>query len=190
MVSYRDCLSAAAEFLRLDSVAGALRGGTQDELNESDKADLELLIFCAGFVTDEIAAEYVPLYRTETVAIKDGKIRVSALSEAVTDIVSVSVDGAKRRFGVLRDEIVLGEKKSGSASVTYCTVPQKVQLDGFLPWPGDTVSARIVGYGVACEYCIVNGMSEATLWDKRYKDALAAMRRTKREVRVKQRRWI
>ena len=190
MVSYRDCLSAAAEFLRLDSVAKALKDGTQDELNESDSADLELLLSCAGFVADEIAAEYIPLYRTETVSVKNGKIGISALGRTATDIVSVCVDGAKKRFAVLRDEIVLSDKKSGSASVTYCTVPQKPQIDGTLPWPGDSVSARIVGYGIACEYCIVNGMSEATLWDKRYKDALAATRRTRREMRVKKRRWI
>ena len=33
-------------------------------------------------------------------------------------------------------------------------------------------------------------MSEAVLWDKRYKDALAAVKRTGAELKVKKRAWI
>ena len=190
MASYRDCIAAAAEFLRLDDVAAAVKSGKEDELIGGDKDELKLLISCAGFVANEVAAQYVPLYATETVYIKNGKIPFSALSRRCTEIVCVSVGGVKKRFKQTYDGVSLTENYSGKAEAEYNFVPAAPEIDGVLEWESEKLSPRVFGYGIACEYCIINGMSEAVMWDKRYKDALSSAVRQKREMRVKKRRWL
>ena len=53
----------------------------------------------------------------------------------------------------------------------------------------EKIDARVIGYGIAAEYCIINGLDDALLWDKRYKDALKRAARTVGERRVKRRVW-
>lgn len=49
------------------------------------------------------------------------------------------------------------------------------------------ITGRMLAYGVAAEYCIVEGMAEAVTWDKRYKDALAAAK--KKAARMNERKF-
>ena len=50
--------------------------------------------------------------------------------------------------------------------------------------------ARALALGTCCEYALSSGMyDEAVMWDKRYKDALAALCRT-RGGTLKGRRWV
>lgn len=50
--------------------------------------------------------------------------------------------------------------------------------------------ARALALGTCCEYALASGLyDEAVLWDKRYKDALAALCRA-RGGTLKARRWV
>lgn len=190
MANYRECISAAAEFLGLGDMASALAAGTESELSESDKKELDLLVGCAGFVVHEIASEYIPLFKKESVAAKNGFVDFSRLEKTCLDVVCVRVGNVKKRFKPVRGGIEIFGGFSGSAEMEYSFAPATAEIDESLEWGDGKVSARLVGYGIACEYCIINGMSEAVMWDKRYKDALSAANRTKAEMRVKIRRWI
>lgn len=190
MASYRECVAAAAEFLALDGMASALREKRENELSESEKSELKLLIGCAGFVANEIATQYFPLIAAENVKAVNGFIAYGSLKKSYADIVCVKVRGVKKRFGRSPLGVTLTEPYSGEAEITYSYAPAAVELDGMTEWQTEKLGARVFGYGIACEYCIINGMSEAVMWDKRYKDALSAAGRGKREIILKPRRWI
>lgn len=67
----------------------------------------------------------------------------------------------------------------------YVTPPQATSL-----WEEEAaftgISARVLAYGVAAEYCVTEGLDEAELWDGRYKSALSLAVRPR--VRIKERR--
>lgn len=191
MASYRECIAVAAEFLNMTEIAAALRENSESALSENDGKDLKLLIGCASLVASEIASRYFPLIATENVKVKNGFIAYESLKKKFSDIVCVKVSGVKKRFDVGVSGIkLLCAPFSGDAEVSYSYAPAAAEIGGETEWKSELLGARVFGYGIACEYCIINGMSEAVLWDKRYKDALSAAGRGKREMRVKPRRWI
>ena len=50
------------------------------------------------------------------------------------------------------------------------------------------ITPRVLAYGVAAEYCITEGIDEAVTWDKRYKDGIAAAKRSPKSI--KSRRFL
>ena len=53
------------------------------------------------------------------------------------------------------------------------------------------ISARILAYGVASEYCFLEMLyDDATLWENRYKNALLCAQRKKGELKLKKRGWF
>lgn len=191
MVKYRDCVAAAARFLGMDGLADITENMTEQSADENDKKEIDILLSCLRFVLHEIASEYVPLVSCETVDSCSGYVLYTSLKKPVTDVVCVRRGGVKEKFRLLHDRIeLLSGGRNGNVTVEYSYAPKTGGMDDLLEWTGDRISARAAGYGTACEYCIINGMSEAVLWDKRYKDALAAVKRTGAELKVKKRAWI
>ena len=53
------------------------------------------------------------------------------------------------------------------------------------------VSERLFLYGMAAEYCLAEGEFEAAgIWDKKYKEAIAAAYRLRPVKRLRSRRWV
>lgn len=44
------------------------------------------------------------------------------------------------------------------------------------------ISPRVLAYGTAAEYCISEGLGEAEMWDKRYKDGIAMSKKQPKKV--------
>ena len=56
---------------------------------------------------------------------------------------------------------------------------------------GGKISARVIAYGVASEYCFLEMLyDDATLWESRYKNALLVASRKKGEIQLKKRGWF
>ena len=56
---------------------------------------------------------------------------------------------------------------------------------------GGPVSARLLSFGVAREFCLSRGMfEEAKLWDSRYRAAVRAADLPRRALSVRPRRWV
>ena len=56
---------------------------------------------------------------------------------------------------------------------------------------GGRVTARLVSFGVAREFCLSRGMfEEAKLWDSRFLDAVRAVGVPRRALSVRPRRWV
>ena len=176
----------AAMFLQLEDVTEALESDSEYIGETADEIDR--LTRCANLVLSETAADYMPLKTREEIYCENGEMLFTQLSKPVIDVFSVSsAAGVTVPFKQYFDRLIL--PKEGSYTVEYGYAPEKLALDDPLPYT-ERVSARVIAYGTACEYCIISGMTdEAVLWDKRYKDALHLAAIQKSEKRVAKRRW-
>jgi hypothetical protein len=149
--------------LGLDGVRDYISGGEQNEPDMS--GDTEMLADCANFVISEVAAEYIPVYKTESVTPINGMIEYAQLSERIIGIKDVTCGGQKARFGYGFDGINVDS--ASAHEVTYAFAPLEGTLESVLPWKGGKPAVRTLGYGIAAEYCLINGMfDEAAMWDK------------------------
>ncbi len=174
----------AAELCGRRDLADYLAGKTGESLETEREA--ESLLCCYNLTENEIALDYLPLRRTQKL-ISDGEIGYAAFEKAPVEIESVrGADGQKLSFRVAEEGICV---RAGEAEVTYSYRPSvKARTDeAELSAKGD---ARVLALGTACEFSLMNGMTEAaSLLDKRYRDALACACRS-RGGRLKMRSWI
>lgn len=178
----------AAMFLQLDSVCTALEGESE-EYTGAVKDEIDRLVRCANLVVGEAASDYVPLITREKVtADEDREIPYSMLKKSLIDIYSVkNRAGATVPVRQYFDRMVL--PCPGEYEVEYGYMPDTLKITDEIPYT-ERLGARAIGYGIACEYCIISGMTDdAVLWDKRYKDALHLAETKKTEKRLRGRRW-
>lgn len=201
------CISLAANALNMNLIAehiDSLNTLTPTELSTHDASELQILRDSSVAVVDEIAREYMPLQTTEVVnlnfgtpfdinAIGNARLNLSQLRRQALEILSVEHNGKPVRFTRFNDRIEFVNKPRNwiaVLTVTYVFAPRPQNFITTLEFSGTRISARLVSFGIAAEYCIRNGMTdEAILWDRRYKDALLAATRPKREVKIKPRRF-
>ena len=88
-MTIKSILKTACIFLQKDELLSVQSlDGTETETDEQTK-ELSHLLRCLNLVLSEIATDYIPLLKTETVSSTDGKILLSSLSKDVLDIVKV-----------------------------------------------------------------------------------------------------
>ncbi len=150
--------------------------------------ELISLLRCYNLVENEIALDYLPLKREETLAVTDGRVQYSQFSFAPVDIFSVKRGGRECAFTLYSDGVTV--EGEGEATVLYAYSPAEKTWEDCGEYDGK-VSKRLMSFGVACEFCLSRGQfSEAAVWQKRFQEALraASLRRTRRSVRS--RRWV
>lgn len=184
----RDCVLTAAVLLQLESVVSALDESAEQGADAETAREIALLTRCGNLVLHEIASEYIPLRVSERVTVRNKRFDYSALSRKAVDIYSVKRAGKSVPFRQFYDSFTVGS--DGDYTVEYSFEPLRLDLGGVSEFAGNKPSARTVAYGIACEYCLISGMSdEAVLWDKRYKDSLAVRAGAKNERKVAARVW-
>ncbi|MBP5242834.1 MAG: hypothetical protein J6Z36_03995, partial [Clostridia bacterium] len=78
----------------------------------------------------------------------------------------------------------------GVVAITYTYAPENKAISGNSDY-GGRVSARLLAYGVASEYCLIAGLyDEALSWDKKYKDALLCACASNKPHVIRSRRWV
>lgn len=179
-----EVIKTTAQILNLTGVAEALAAGkgAQDE-------DVLKLLCCVDFILDETARDYFPLFKTETLKPKNGRVSYTDFSRVPVGVVWVKANGKKTAFTRLYDAIET--VKADEVEIKYCFKPAKAVLGGETEWEDGTPSLRILAYGTAAEYCVMNDMDEeAALWDKRYRDATERARAEKTQRKMRERRWF
>lgn len=176
-------IAAAAEAGRTD-VAEFLTAGIGSDVAALER-ETEALVRCYNLVEAELALEYLPLYVRERVAVTDGAVRYSDLAKRVIEIKQVTRGGASVRWSV-GTECVFTE--NGEVEIVYSYMPVKKSLLDDCSYGAREERALVLG--VVSEYQLVCGQYDsAVVWDRRYKDTLAALCRS-RGGRLKMRRWV
>ena len=186
MFTVENVVRLAAQMLGLGETAEEYFDG-----NPSDEAKriVQGLVSCFNLVENELAVDYVPLVCEETLSTDEqGNIEYARLSKKVAYIITVrnqygAIVKAKRMPTHLALEV-------GEYTVRYAAFPaEKTAKDGCEYETG--VSARLLAYGVAAEYCLHKGLyAEHAAWDKKYKEALLIACKSRGVGRLKERAWI
>lgn len=176
----------AAMFLQMEDVCEALEN--EQSYEGETAAEIDRLRRCANLVLSEAACDYLPLKITEKLYADGGEILFTDFSRRLVDIFSVKTEaGVTVPFKQYFDRIILPTE--GFYAVEYSYAPDKLELTDALPYT-ERLSARVIAYGTACEYCLISGMTDdALLWDKRFKDALNLAATPSSEKRLPKRRW-
>ncbi len=159
---------------------------------ETDVADgkklAEALLRCFNIVESELAVDYLPLFAEEEMETETGVVYYSELARSAVRVVKVTdAWGNETPFKLFPEYL---KTQAGKVKIRYTYAPQEKTLDGssdFLLY----ASVRLFAYGIAAEYSLSCGYFEdAAVWDKKYKDAIAAAYRKKPCKRIQSRRWV
>ena len=146
------------------------------------------LLECFNLVENELALDYLPLYAEDKIASGTGKIFYKNLTHDAVRIIGVTDSfGAAKKFTLYADHLIT---LPGTTNVFYTYTPKTKGIDeesDFYLY----VSPRLLAYGVVAEYYLALGLiTEAGVWDKKYKDAIEALYRSKTNKRIAGRRWV
>ena len=79
-----------------------------------------------------------------------------------------------------------------SSEIFYRYQPDEISsLEDELENFSNKVTEKIFAFGVAMEYCFIQGLyDDAQIWEKRFKDALLIRASKKSNMKLPARRWI
>ena len=158
-------IKTAAVYLNITDVIGYLDGTTVSP-SSSTLAKTDALTRLANLTISELAASYAPMVCSEEVETEDGKITFASLTNNITRILSVKNQfGHDAEFKIFPEYIkVFG----GRYTIEYEYAPANYGLTDTVGFSAK-ITAALLGYGVAAEFCITEGrFEEAVLWRKRY----------------------
>ena len=181
----KQIMALAAELCGRRDVADYLDKGLTADAAASEREE-QTLLRCYNLAENEIALDYLPLRRTQEFS-SEGEIAYATFEKPPVEIFSVRDEsGKKQTFSVEADVIRV---PVGTLTVEYSYRPavKTAEDEAEFNAKGD---GRLLALGTASEFALFSGMmQEATLLDKRYRDALACACR-ERGGRLKMRRWI
>ena len=178
----KQVINEAARLIGIDEL---LNGYFTNGNEEGEKA-AQALLSCLYLVETELASEYFPLRFEETLT-SNGKIEFEAFTHKPLCVLSVADSGGKEAAAVIFPTYI--KVKNGAYNVSYTYAPDKKELDDDLPFDA-CVTAALVAYGVAAEYCLLAGLyEEAAVWEKKYKQAIRGAKPKARGGAMRAREW-
>lgn len=184
-ISVKETVRETAQVLGISEwVEGYLDG----ETTEMGEKDTELLVDCFNRVQNELALDYLPLMAEEELITATGVVSYTDLENSVTRIFSVENEyGESVKFKLFPDRL---ETQPGKVRVFYAYSPTEQGLDGLCEYK-TAVSKRLFVYGMAAEYALIVGENEkASVWDKKYKEAINAAYKLRPVKKLRSRRWV
>ena len=164
-MTIKDIIKTAAVYLNLTDVTEYLDGNAANP-SSMTLSRTDTLTRLANLTVSELAASYVPMVCSEEVETEDGKIVFANLTNNITRILTVKNQfGHDAEFKIFPEYIkVFG----GRYTVEYEYAPANYGLTDSVGF-NNKITAALLGYGVAAEFCITEGrFEEAVLWRKRY----------------------
>ena len=146
------------------------------------------LVNALGVAYMRLVTEYAPLEAEEGISIAGGEYALSGLSKKFFDVVKL-VSGSEKVKCRVRGGKLFAE--DGAYVLTYCYTPSSYPAIGGTVEVPPRVSLDLLACGVAAEYALEAMMyEEATLFEKRYKEGLANVLTSRREIRLPLGRWL
>ncbi len=182
----KEVVALAAQTLGRDDLAEALDtlGGDPPE------GEVKSLLRCYNLIENEVALDFFPLRSAERFLPVKGKIEYARFAYAPVNILKVTnVFGAPVDFALTPTYLSVPETE-GEVEVAYAYSPPVKDLGDETAF-SEHISARLLAFGVASEFCITNRrFSEGAMWGKKYRDALRAAGIYRRTLSVRARRWV
>ena len=185
-MTVKNILSLAAANLGREDLVAAVYDCAEEPCGE-----VASLLRCYNLVENEIALDYFPLKTEDSLTLAGSVIPYSRLQHAPVTILAVKdQDGVAEHFEVRPARILLKGGKNRQLTVVYTYSPAEKRFTDECELGGN-ISARLLSFGVCCEFCLTNGQfSEAAAWEKKYREALRAANSKRRPLSVRSRRWV
>lgn len=160
----------------------------QEPTKEQTK-QINKMIDCLNYITEELATEYLPILKTKEVTLNSGAITLKEIDSKLQEIISVkTLNGKTLRYIIANDKMICLATR---VVISYKVYPETITFTSSAENFGGKISARVIAYGVASEYCFLEMLyDDATLWESRYKNALLVASRKKGEIKLKKRGWF
>lgn len=157
---------------------------------EAPAGELASLLRCYQLVENEIALDYFPLLREETLRAEGDTVPYSAFSLAPVEIRRVTdVRGVPVSYEVCAEGILLRAPHPSAVKTLFSYSPAEKGWNDESEYSGK-ISARLLSFGVACEFCLSSGQyAEAAAWEKKYREALRAANVIRKKLAIRSRRW-
>lgn len=185
-ISVKDTVRATAQTLGIaESIESYLTG--EEAGGEGEKIAL-FLVKCFNRVENELALDYLPLLAEDELISSTGAVAYKNLSCPAVRVLCVEDEkGNSMQYTLFPDRL---ETQMGKVKIIYSYSPAEKDLDGESDYQ-TAVSERLFVYGMAAEYLLAEGdLQGASLWDKKYKEAIAAAYKIRPVKRLRSRRWV
>ena len=182
-MTVKEVVALAAELLGLDGVKAVLDGTSTEAENE-----VVALERAYNLVENELALDYFPLYCEETLDVESGRLYYRDLTRSAVRILSVRSEAGEALAHKIFPDYMSVDR--GRVVVKYAYTPAVKDVNGEAEF-GFGASLRLVAFGVAAEYCFMNGLyGEAEAWNKKYRAEITASYRARPAKTIKERRWV
>lgn len=155
---------------------------------ETLKREAELLLACFNRTESTLALEYLPLYAEDEILAQTGRLEFSVFTYSPVRILGVEdASGNPVKYKLYPKYL---KAQAGICKVTYTYTPDEKGIDGESDFAALATSSLLI-YGVLAEYCAAEGrFEESALWEKKYKEAVEGIFRTRVCKRLSSRRWV
>ncbi len=186
-MTIKDVLIMSASMLGREDVVDYLNGKLQD-VGEDTEPTVNLLVNLLNLVISELSATFIPMIKTEKVAISSGKIFYSNLKENAIRIIKV-YDNNGNEMSIKQTAEYIAVSGT-SATVEYEYSPANYGLSDVIGYTPKEVGVSTLAYGLNAEYSISRGnFEEAVMWHRRYVDSVSELRKVK-NVTIKERSFV
>lgn len=150
--------------------------------------EVNKMLKCLNNITNEISSDYLPLLKEKKVEFNDGRLNIFDVDDNIQEIISIkSTLGRNLKYKLVDNQIIC---LANMATITYKVYPEELELNDDAETFSGRLSARVLAYGVASEFCYLEMLyDDATIWETRFKNALFFASRKKGELKLKQRGW-
>lgn len=165
-------------------------GGSNDEISSDTQNQIDEIIYCINLVVDELACDYFPLLITESITSKNKKIYFSDLQKTILKIFSLKNYSISVPYKSFPEYIELDYDAQFNLTYSFIpTHPQNILSDLEVASLG--VTARLVAYGVAREYCIFHALyDQADYYNSRFISAVNSALTKRSTIKLPKRRWF
>lgn len=155
--------------------------------SNAGKEEADNLLACFNAVETELAVDYLPLYAEDELEAETGAIFYTKLTRRPIRILGVKDEkGRSIPYQIFPEYI---KTRAGKIRVRYTYAPREKTLDDISDYRIQA-SKVLLAYGVVTEYCLSQGMFEdASVWEKKYKQALKSAYKALPSVVLRTRRW-
>ena len=175
-------VKTAAELVGIDGPVTAYWEGGDAE----GKRAVDALLGCLHLVEMELASEHFPLANEEEIQ-SDGTVYFEELSQRPLKIVAVK-DGSGAQVEHRVFPLYLSMPK-GKYTVEYHYLPMKKGEGEELEFDA-AVTTALVAYGVAAQYSRIVGLyEEASVWEEKFRRAIAAAKPLAKGLAMRARNW-
>jgi hypothetical protein len=139
-------------------------------------------------VENELALDYIPLVEEEEIDAPMGNVLFTRLSRNAARILRVEdKEGRSLKYQLFPNRL---QAQAGKVKIVYTYSPEEKTIDGESDYRTE-ISERLFVYGMAAEYSLAEGELEgASMWDKKYKEAIEAAYRIRPAKRLPARGWL